>query len=82
MFAVVEHHQHAAIADEPHQHIHGLLTGLIGQVKRARRCHGHRVGICDRRQVDIPNAVGELGGYVGGDLYCQTRLAAPPGRSV
>ena len=51
------------------------LAGLVGQAQRACHRDRHDVGMGDRRQVDIPDAVGEFVRHAGGDLDRQARLA-------
>ena len=69
MLAVVEQHQHLAIANEPAQHVCCPLAGLVGQTERACHRHWYHVGIGERGEVDVPDTVGEFGGHYGRDLY-------------
>ena len=78
VFAVVQHHQHLAVANEPQQRVHRGAAGLIRQTERT----GHRdrddAGVGDRGQIDVPHAVTELGRDAGRDLNAETGLAGAP----
>jgi hypothetical protein len=49
--------------------------GPVRQTKRTCCRDPHERGVGDRRQVDVPDAIAELGCYLGRDLYRQSGLA-------
>ena len=49
--------------------------GWSGRPSARATVDRHHVGIGDRCQVDVPDPVGELAGYIGGDLYGEACLA-------
>ena len=79
VLAVVQHQQHLPVADEPQQRVHRRAARLVGQAERAGGRDRHHVGIGDRRQIDVPDAVAEFGGDLGRDLHRQPGLARPAG---
>jgi hypothetical protein len=60
VFAVVEHEQQVAVTNELQQRVGDRPPRLIRQPEHTRDCDGHDGSVCDRRQVDVPNSVGEL----------------------
>ena len=75
VLAVVEEHQHLAVADEVRDHVHRCLAGLVGQTQRAGDGDGHQIRICDRCEVHVPDAVGVVRCHLGGYPHRQPRLA-------
>jgi hypothetical protein len=57
------------------QRVHGGAARLVGQAQCAGRNGGHQIGVGDRREIHIPDAVGELVGDLARDLNCQPGFA-------
>jgi len=76
MLTVVEHEQQSAITDEPDQRVISRAAWLIGQAQRPRHRNPHDVGMGDRREVDVPHAVGNLIRQLTGHLDRQPGLAS------
>src|SRR6478735_194051 len=79
MLAVVEQYQHPAVGDEPHESVCGRTSWLIGQPERTSDSKRYEIGMGDRSEVDVPDAVRKLIDDLTGDLYRETRL---PGAAV
>ena len=52
---------------------------MVGQTQRAGHGHRHDAGMGDRRQIDIPHTVTELGRDASRDLNAETSLAGTAG---
>ena len=79
MFTVVQDQQHRSVTDEPHKRVHRRAAGLVGQPERSSHRYGHEIRMRDRRQVDVPHAVVELGRHLTRDLYRETCLTRATG---
>ena len=79
VLAVVQHHQHSAIAHKAHHRVDRRAPGLIRQPQRTRHRQRRHRRIGDRRQVHIPDAIGVFGRQLVRDFYRQPRLAHPTG---
>ncbi len=78
MLAVVQHDEHVPAGDDAGERVHCGTPCLVGQPQCARNSERHDVGISDRRQVDVPHPIHEIGPQPGGDLHRQTRLSHAP----
>ena len=68
-----------AVGDEPHERVHGRTSWLIGQPERTSDSERDKIGMGDRSQVDVPDAVSELVDDLSGDLYARdASYPAPP----
>ncbi|CKP18552.1 Uncharacterised protein [Mycobacterium tuberculosis] len=77
VLAVVQHYQHAPVADTPHNGVHRRAARLIRQPQNPRRRDRHQRRVGDRRQVDIPNPVRITVGNGARDLCRQACLSDP-----
>lgn len=77
MLAVVQHHQHLTVADEPQHVVRRGAARLIGQPQGTCHRQRHQLGVGDRRQVDVPHTVGVRVRHLGRDLDRQPRFAGP-----
>ena len=75
VFAVVEHDQHAAVAEEIEQRIDQGTAGLLVNIERCGYRSGHQRWFGDRGQFDEANAIGVLGLNGIGHFQCQASLA-------
>jgi len=73
--AVIEHHEHVTVADEARDRLYGGAAHLVGEAERSCHRDRHDAGIGDRRQIDIPRPIAELGCDPGRDLHSQPGLA-------
>ncbi len=64
---------------EAQQRVDRGAPGLVGQPEPAGHCDGNGVGIGERREVDVPDAVAVVGDHRRGDVERQSRLAGAPG---
>ena len=61
------------------QRVRRRTAGLIGQAEGAGNRDRHDCGVGDRREIDVPDAVAEIGRNAGGDFSGKTRLARATG---
>jgi hypothetical protein len=79
VLAVVQHHQHLTVANKPQQRVHRGAARLVGHAQRAGHRDRHHAWMGDRRQIDIPDTVTELGRDASRDLNRETGLAGAAG---
>ena len=59
MLAIVEHEQHLLFCDVLVQRLDDRTAALLGQPQRPRNGRWQTLGVCHRREVDEPGAIGE-----------------------
>ena len=79
VLTVVQQHQHPTVSHEPDERLCCGAARLIRQAEGTCHRDWHQVGVGDRRQVDIPDSVTEIGGHLPRDLDGQTGLTGTAG---